>query len=97
MGHGPSGGRGQFPVEIRTVSTMIDRGLRRLDGMSSRQLLVLGHQTVRGRRDTLPAATDKPPTLPGDPGYMCHQTQMLIGTDFRNRERSRRAKTGRVR
>ena len=76
-GHRPSGGRGGFPVEIRTISRMKDRGRRALKkGMA---MLREGYMSAVG-----PDMVDQANVKPGHPGYVCGQKQTLEGTDLRN-------------
>jgi len=89
----PSGARGGFRTTVKTISTMIDRGRKRIS--ASMEALNMGKASACTTRIT-PAEKDAPPALPGSGEYQPQQMQTLPGTDIRNFDRSSRAKTGKV-
>lgn len=93
MGHVASGGRGTHPVVLKTVHQMDKhRGLKPIE--PNREALELGAATVRGQVECVDAGSKQ--VIPGSGQYMTHQVQSLAGTDIRNFNRSKKAKTGKV-
>lgn len=81
----PSGARGGFRTVVKTISTMIDMGLKKIT--PGHEALVQGHESARGITDTNQNRPNDP-NVPGNGTYISAQAQTLPGTDIRNFSRS---------